>query len=171
MSKLFNKKKSMQQTHDYPYYAEQQLFDGWKVKCCCYRENSSRLFDYIIQVIDPQGLQIGFMNLEIYETCNMRQHMKTICENPKEYIGYTQHGEWHMYWDLDSSLFDPIPFEVIWELFPWIESQLQIVSNLSNHKANCDENTKLGVVISESITIDLKDADENLIENLATIKI
>ena len=171
MNKLFNKKNNMQQIYDYPYYAEKQLRDGWKVKCSCYRENSNRLFDYILKVINSQGAQIGFMNLETYETCKMREHMRTICENPDEYIVYTQCGERHMHWDISDNTFEPIPFEVVWELYPWIESQMQVVSNLFNKKTYCEGDNRFDKDILEEFTIDIKDEEEKVIVNIATIKI
>lgn len=154
---------------NYLYYDIKSLRDGWSVECCSWVKRENVLFHHIIRLYHGEQ-QVGFMNLEVYKLSIMRKHMKTICENPDEYIGYTQKNNRTINWDLEEDSSNPIPFEVIWKLYPWIEEQLKRIENNCNVETVYEEQEEVIAGRVEEFTLDIVDEDGNQLTNLVTIE-
>ena len=164
--KLFIKKhnKKTNKKPNYPYYICHELPSDWFAECHVAGTAANNLFNFIITVKDSKGKDVVNSNLSDYAETSIRNHLKTVYENPDEYISYTEYKREYINWFLEDSSSGNIPFEVVKGLYPWLEQQLEfanktinnngVISNVTNEKYRQNNQYKETINIGCELSID-----------------
>lgn len=169
---LFFKKCSMKNRQNnqlnYPYSDFIYLKNNWKITCYTTYENTNSLSQYVLEIINSNQTLIAFMNLETYLTSSIRDHIKMACKDPNNYIGFVQHSERVVYWDLDADKEKAIPFDIVHNLYPWIETQIiKIQKNFSSINTTSKKASDNIVYIENKLEVNISDSDDNKLINIS----